>query len=99
MLPERLTGMLSNKETTSMKREDAVPSKTGRKCDVRRRPTEHEQLQLALVLPLQVVGDDDLAEVDAAVAPPQLPDTKVGFCRTTMRLLLSLYASLYKVCS
>lgn len=67
------------------------------------KPTEHEQLHLALVLPLQVVGDDDFAEVDAAVAPPQLPDTQVGFCRTTTLmhellrdedLMFSLYTSI-----
>lgn len=50
---------------------------------MKHRPTKHKELQLALVLSLHVVGDDHIAEVDAAVAPLQLPDTQVGFCKAT----------------
>lgn len=50
---------------------------------MKHRPTKHKELQLALVLSLQVVGDDHFAEIDAAVAPLQLPNTQVGFCKAS----------------
>lgn len=42
--------------------------------------TQNQQLQLRLVLPLQIIGNNNFTEVHPAVPPLQLPDTEVSLC-------------------